>query len=129
MKIVLHIKYLKLWDITDTVKIVPTPKETMQRARRLPTEEGKTMQKYVVHLKKEWKVYAMGIWMLGVTGFLYCQNGQIQAIKQTQVKLSSDVDSIESILIGTDGNVDEMKKQVAGISSRVKTIHKRVMRR
>lgn len=87
------------------------------------------MEKYVVHLKKEWKVYAMAIWMVGITGFLYCLNGQIQVLRQAEIKLSSDVDSIESILIGTDGNVAEMKKQVGDISSRVRTIHKRVMRR
>jgi hypothetical protein len=87
------------------------------------------MENFVAHLKKEWKVYAMGIWMIGVTGFLYNLHGQLQAMKQTEIKLSSDVDSMESILISTDGNVAEMKKQVGDISSKVKTIHKRVMRR
>lgn len=87
------------------------------------------MEKYVVHLKKEWKVYAVATWMVGVTVFLYCLNGQLQVLNQAESKLRSDVDSIESILISTDGNVAEMKKQVGDISSRVKTIHKRVMRR
>ena len=87
------------------------------------------MQKVIAHLKKEWKVYVMAIWMIGVTGFLYHLNGQVQAIKQTSVKLSSDVDSIESILISTDSNVAEVKKQVGEISPKIKNIHKRVMRR
>ncbi|MBC2711252.1 MAG: hypothetical protein HGJ94_09735 [Desulfosarcina sp.] len=87
------------------------------------------MEKFVAHMKKEWKVYVMAIWMIGVTGFLYYLNGQIQSVKQTNVKLSSDVDSIESILISTDSNVAEVKKQVGKMSSKVAVIHKRVMRR
>jgi hypothetical protein len=92
-------------------------------------EEGKTMENLIAHLKKEWKVYAMGIWMIGVTGFLFSLNGQVQALRQTALKLSSDVDSIESVLIGADGNVAEIKKQVEAMSAKVATIHKRVMRR
>jgi hypothetical protein len=91
--------------------------------------KGKTMENVVAHMKKEWKNYIMAIWMIGVTGFLYQLNGQIQAVKQTTVKLNSDVDSIESILISTDNNVAEVKKQVEEMSSKVAVIHKRVMRR
>ena len=87
------------------------------------------MENFVAHLKKEWKVYALGIWMIGVTGFFFSLNGQVQELKQTALKLSSDVDSIESVLIGADGNVAEMKKQLDAMSSKVATIHKRVMRR
>jgi hypothetical protein len=92
-------------------------------------EEGKTMENFVAHLKKEWKVYAMGIWMIGVTVFLFNLYGQVQAVRQTALKLSSDVDSIESVLIGTDGNVAEVKKQMGAMTSKVANIHKRVMRR
>ena len=87
------------------------------------------MSKVVAHLKKEWKVYVMAIWMIGVTGFLYHLNGQVQEVKQTSIKLSSDVDSIESIFISTDNNVADIKKQVEGMTSKVAIIHKRVMRR
>ena len=87
------------------------------------------MENFVAHLKKEWKVYAMGIWMIGVTVFLFSLHGQIQAIRQTALKLSSDVDSIESVLIGTDGNVAEVKTQIETMTSKVANIHKRVMRR
>ena len=87
------------------------------------------MQKVVVQMKKEWKVYVMAIWMIGATGFLYYLNGQVQVVKQTSVKLSSDVDSIESILISTDSNVAEVKNQVGEISTKMRVIHKRIMRR
>ena len=87
------------------------------------------MENVVAHMKKEWKNYVMAIWMIGVTGFLYHLNEQILVIKQTSMKLSSDVDSIESIFISTDSNVAEVKKQVDEISTKVAVLHKRVMRR
>lgn len=87
------------------------------------------MEQFVVHMKKEWKAYIIAIWMIGVTGYLYCLNGQVKALNQKEMKLSSDVDSIESILISTDSNVAEVKKQVDDMSGKMTTIHKRVMRR
>ncbi len=87
------------------------------------------MENVVAHLKKEWKNYVMAIWMIGVAGFLYQLNEKYQAIEQTSMKLSSDVDSIESIFISTDSNVAEVKKQLEEMSAKVTVIHKRVMRR
>ena len=87
------------------------------------------MDKVLAHLKKTWKVYLMGIWMIGVSGFLYYLNGQIQMIRQANSKLSSDVDSIESILISTDGNVADVKKQVDEMAGKMENVHQRVMRR
>lgn len=87
------------------------------------------MDKVLAHLKKTWKVYLMGIWMIGVSGFLYYLNGQMQMIRQANSKLSSDVDSIESILISTDGNVADVKKQVDDMAGKMENVHRRVMRR
>lgn len=87
------------------------------------------MERIVAHIKKKWKVYAMAIWMLGVTGYLFHLNGQIQAIQQTSMKLSSDVDSIESVIITTDASVQEIKKLSQAMSAKVANMHKRVMRR
>jgi hypothetical protein len=86
------------------------------------------METFVARIKKEWKVCVMAIWMIGVTAFLYHLNGQVQEIKQTSLKLSSDVDAIESIFISTDNNVADVKKQVEEMSAKVAIIHKRVMR-
>ncbi|WP_419655667.1 uncharacterized protein Dvar_47620 [Desulfosarcina variabilis str. Montpellier] len=87
------------------------------------------MDKVIAHLKRTWKVYLMGAWMISVSGFLYYLNGQVQRINQAAIKLSSDVDSIESILISTDGNVAEVKKQVDDMVGKIENVHKRVMRR
>ncbi len=87
------------------------------------------MEKALAHIKKEWKVYVMAIWMIGVSGCLYYLSQEVQSVKQTNMKLISDVDSIESILISTDNNVAEVKNQVEEMTSKVAVIHKRIMRR
>lgn len=87
------------------------------------------MQNFTAHIKKEWKVYIMAVWMIGVSGYLYYLNGVVQTVKQTSTKLSSDVDSVESILISTDSNVSEIQKQVNDMSAKVGIIHKRIRRR
>lgn len=87
------------------------------------------MDNAVAHLKKNWKVYLMAVWMIGVTGSLYHLNEQVRGVQQKAVKLGSTVDSIESILISTDSNVADMKKQMEEMSSKVVVIHQRVMRR
>ncbi len=91
--------------------------------------QGLTKDQLIGHLSKTWKAYLVGIWMIAVSGFLLYLNGQIQAVNQVNVKLTSDVDSIESILIGTDGNVAEVKKKVDVMSGRMENVYRRVMRR
>ena len=87
------------------------------------------METVAARIKKEWKACVMAIWMIGVTVFLYHLSGQVQEIRQTSQKLSSDVDAIESISISTDNNVADVKKRVEEMSAKVAIIHKRVMRR
>ncbi|WP_319524705.1 hypothetical protein [uncultured Desulfosarcina sp.] len=87
------------------------------------------MDKFSAHLKKEWKVYVMALWMIGVTGFLFYLNNTLQETRQASAKLISDVDSVESILISTDANVASMKQTVDEMTSKVNSIHQRVRRR
>ena len=87
------------------------------------------MEKMTAHLKKEWKAYLVGLWMIGVSAFIYHVNGETQTMKQVAMKLSTDLDSVESILISTDGNVAETKRQVGSIASQMESVHKRVMRK
>ena len=87
------------------------------------------MSEFMGRLKREWKVYVMAIWMIGVTGFLVYLNTMVQDVRQTCQKLDSDIGSIESILISTDGNVVEMKKRVDDMSAKVTVLHKRIRRR
>jgi len=87
------------------------------------------MNEFTAQLKREWKFCMVAIWMIGVTGFLVYLNAVVQDVRQTCVKMSSDVGSIESILISTDGNVAEMKNQIKDVSAKVSVIHNRVRRR
>ena len=87
------------------------------------------MENQIAHLKREWKVYVMAAWMIVVSGFLYHLSGKLEALQRTNLKLSSDVDAVESILISTDSNVAEMKKQLDVTSDKVAVVHKRIMRR
>ncbi len=87
------------------------------------------MQTVAAHIKKEWKFYIVVVWMIGATGFLFYLNTVVQTVRHTSLKLSSDVDSLESILLSTDGNVVQIKKQVDEMSAKVKIIHQRVRRR
>lgn len=87
------------------------------------------MDNFTAHMKIEWKVYVMALWMIAVTGFLIYLNGTIQETRQACAKLISDVDSIESILISTDANVAHIKEKVDEMSGKVNTIHQRIRRR
>jgi len=95
----------------------------------VPGKKGKTMNNFTAHMKIEWKVYVMALWMIAVTGFLFYLNGTIQETRQACAKLISDVDSIESILISTDANVAHIKEKVDEMSGKVNTIHQRIRRR
>ena len=92
-------------------------------------EKGKAMENFSARLKKEWKVYVMALWMIGITGFLVYLNHAIQETRRASAKLISDVGSIESILISTDANVAHIKEKVDEMSGKVNTIHQRIRRR
>jgi phosphoribosylanthranilate isomerase len=87
------------------------------------------METIIAHLKRTWKVYAMAIWMAGMTGLLFSLNSRLDALQQNTLKLTSDVETVESIMVSTDHNVAEVKNTVDDMAPRMVTIHKRVMRR
>lgn len=87
------------------------------------------MDNLITGIKKEWRVAIMAIWMIGVVGYLIYLNGVMQSIRQTAIKLSSDLDSVESILISTDNNVSEIKKQINDMAAKVTIIQQRARRR
>jgi hypothetical protein len=87
------------------------------------------MQNLAARIRKEWTVIVLAVWMIAVSGYMVYLNSVVQEIRQMAVKLSSDVDSVESILISTDNTVTEMKKRVDEMSAKVAIIHKRMRRR
>ena len=87
------------------------------------------MDKMIAHFKKTWKVYLMGIWMIGTSGYLFYLGEQIKTLNQINGKLISDVDSIESVLIGADGNISQMKETLIDMNGKMETVYRRVMRK
>jgi peptidoglycan hydrolase CwlO-like protein len=87
------------------------------------------MQSLAARIKNEWKAIGLAVWMIAVSGYLLYLNSAVQDIRQMTSKLSSDVDSVESILISTDNNVAEMKKRIDEMSAKVDILHKRIRRR
>jgi cell division protein FtsL len=87
------------------------------------------MQSLAARIKNEWKAIGFAVWMIAVSGYLLYLNSAVQDIRQMTSKLSSDVDSVESILISTDNNVAEMKKRIDEMSAKVDILHKRIRRR
>ena len=87
------------------------------------------MEKLLANLKQYWRTYGVALWMVVATGFLIHLSIEVRALEQTDMKLISDVDTVESVLISTDSNVNQMKNKIDDMSAKVTTIHKRVKRR
>lgn len=87
------------------------------------------MQNPAARIKNEWKAIVLAVWMIAVSGYLIYLNSTVQELRQVALKLSSDVDSVESILISTDNNVIDIKKRVDEMSAKVDILHKRIRRR
>ena len=87
------------------------------------------MHSVAERIKNEWKTLVVAVWMIGVTAYLVYMNAMVQDLTRTAAKLTSDVGSIESILISTDGNVSEMKQRLDAMSAKVDIVHQRVRRR
>ncbi len=80
-------------------------------------------------LKRDWTSYVLIVLMVGVIVFLVKLNGMLNEIKDVNQKILSNLDSVESIVIGTDSNVAEITKQMDGIKKNVVYIVRKVKRR
>ena len=89
----------------------------------------KRLDAHVAHLRKEWKTYAVAIWMIGVVFFLVHLQHRMTMLQQTCSKVDSTTDSIENILVSTDANVAHIKAQVDEMMPTLENVHTRVMRR
>ena len=87
------------------------------------------MENLVANLKRHWRTYGVALWMIVVTGYLIHLDIEVRALGRTDTKLVSDVDTIESVLVSTDSNVNQIKTTVDEMSAKVTTIQKRVRRR
>ena len=80
-------------------------------------------------LKKEWKTIILAIFMMMMFIYLYIVNGQLEDLKQQNAKIISTFDSVESVVISSDAEINDMSKKVGKIESNVLFLIKRARRR
>jgi hypothetical protein len=80
-------------------------------------------------LKKEWKTLLIIAWLIVITIFLFSINGQLDNLSQLNTKLASTVDTVESVVISTDANINQMSEKTDGIKSNVEFIVTKIRRR
>jgi hypothetical protein len=80
-------------------------------------------------IKKEWKTILFILWSIGVTYFLFHMNNQILDLKAQNAKISSTLDSVESVSISTDSSVVQMNKNVDTINANVSFIVQKIRNR
>jgi hypothetical protein len=80
-------------------------------------------------LKKEWKAILFILWLIGITVYLFQMNDQIGQIKKVNTKMMSTMDSVESVAISTDSNIQEMNKKTDEINANVSFIVQKVRRK
>jgi len=80
-------------------------------------------------LKKEWRTLLIVLWLIIITYFIVALNGQLVDLNRQGAKLSSTLDSVESVTLSTDANIAGMGKKIDGINSNVEFIVTKVRRR
>lgn len=68
-------------------------------------------------VKKEWKTIALILCLIGLIIFLSQINNQLNVISKQNAKLISTLDSVESVSISTDANINDIRKKVDGIDA------------
>ncbi|RJQ76845.1 MAG: hypothetical protein C4519_14105 [Desulfobacteraceae bacterium] len=79
-------------------------------------------------LKKEWKTVLIILWLVVVTFFLFQINGQMERLSAQNTKITSTLDSVESIVLSTDSGIVRMDKKVGNMESHVDFIVQKVRR-
>lgn len=80
-------------------------------------------------LKKEWKAILIAIWLVIVTVVLLRINDQLGRLQETNKKVASTLDTVESVVISTDANVVQTAKKVGQMESNTDYLVKRLRRR
>ena len=80
-------------------------------------------------LQREWKTVLIIVWLLLVTVFLFQISGKIERLNQQNARISSTLDSVESIVLSTDSGVVQVGKKVGNMETNVDHILQRVRRK
>ncbi len=79
--------------------------------------------------KKEWKAILISIWLVVITFVLFNINGQLGRMQETNKKVASTLDTVESVVISTDANVAQTATKVGKMESNTDYLVKRLRRR
>lgn len=80
-------------------------------------------------VKKEWKTILFILWSIAITYFLFQMNNQLLDLKAQSARISSTLDSVESVSISTDSSVVQMSKNVDTINANVSFIVQKIRKR
>jgi len=80
-------------------------------------------------IKKDWKVYLLILGMICILVLLFQLNTKITDLQTETAKLNSTLDSVEGIIISTDGNIVRMEKKIGVLESNIAYIVRKVRRK
>jgi hypothetical protein len=79
-------------------------------------------------LKKEWKTILIMSWLVLISVLLFQINSQMRRLNQQNAKITSTLDSVESIVLSTDSGVVQVGKKMGHMESNVDFIAQKVRR-
>ena len=80
-------------------------------------------------LKKEWKTVLPMLWLVIISVVLLRISGQLNEMHVRHAKVASTLDSVESVVLGTDAGVVQVSKKVGEVETHVDFIVERMRRR
>ena len=79
--------------------------------------------------KKEWKAIIITLWLVAITFILSSINGHLRQLQETNAKIASTLDSVESVSLSTDSAVLQSSKKVDDIYANTTYIVEKIRRR
>jgi len=80
-------------------------------------------------LKKEWKTFLIAAWLMLITFFLVFINAKVSGIEQKSIRLSSTLDSVESVVLASDDGLNQISKKVQTMDSSLGFIVEKLRRK
>jgi hypothetical protein len=90
---------------------------------------GRPINKAVGMKPFDWKPYALGVWMVFMTAFLFYLNGRISDLQQASQQIISTQSAVESVVLSSDKVIIDMDERIKGINGNVNYIVQKVRRR
>ena len=85
--------------------------------------------RHVNFIKKEWKSLVNLLCLIGIIIWLVVVSSRMTSLRQQNEKIISTFDSIESVTISNNSDLNEMSKQIDKIENNVTYIVRKLRRR